>query len=198
MEDNSVVERNRIEFDNREVVLSVDDIPAVLEEHAELPPPPPEEEIIAIVTKKEPKGSFGNMVAYNVLPEMLEHPPGTRPAPPHLERVTGSPNSQGYHTLTASGPLGDSPLLAAIVTTRKFVDYARKRGGQAAAKGSYVMSAIAPEDEDCKYIRSEGGRCLSTSQQQWPIVAYLTYALYIGLQSLLLARAEAPTSKTDW
>lgn len=40
MEDNSVVERNRIEIDNREVVLSVDDIPAVLEENAELPPPP--------------------------------------------------------------------------------------------------------------------------------------------------------------
>lgn len=73
MEDNSVVERNRIEIDNREVVLSVDDIPAVLEENAELPPPPPEEEIIAIVTKKEPKGGFGNMVAYNVLPEMLDH-----------------------------------------------------------------------------------------------------------------------------
>lgn len=71
MEDNTV-ERNRIEIDNREVVLSVDDI-AGMEGTAEFPPPPPEEEIVAIVTKKEPKGGFGNMVAYNALPEMLEH-----------------------------------------------------------------------------------------------------------------------------
>lgn len=72
MEDNATVERNRIEIDNREVVLSVDDI-AGIEVNAEFPPPPPEEEIVAIVTKKEPKGGFGNMVAYNALPEMLEH-----------------------------------------------------------------------------------------------------------------------------
>lgn len=71
MEDNTV-ERNRIEIDNREVVLSVDDI-AGMEETTEFPLPPPEEEIIAIVTKKEPKGGYGNMVAYNALPEMLEH-----------------------------------------------------------------------------------------------------------------------------
>lgn len=71
MED-STVERSRIEIDNREVVLSVDDI-AGMEGNVEFPPPPPEEEIVAIVTKKEPKGGFGNMVAYNALPEMLEH-----------------------------------------------------------------------------------------------------------------------------
>lgn len=72
MEDNTAVERNRIEIDNREVVLSVDDI-AGMDGHGEFPPPPPEEEIVAIITKKEPKGGFGNMVAYNALPEMLEH-----------------------------------------------------------------------------------------------------------------------------
>jgi hypothetical protein len=72
MEDNSVVERNRIEIDNREVVLSVDDISTAVDDSSEFPPPPPEEEIVTIVTKKEPKG-FGNMVAYNALPEMLEH-----------------------------------------------------------------------------------------------------------------------------
>lgn len=71
MED-STLERNRIEIDNREVVLSVDDISTTVDPNAEFPPPPPEEEIVAIVTKKEPKG-FINMVAYNVLPEMLEH-----------------------------------------------------------------------------------------------------------------------------
>ncbi|KAI8434245.1 hypothetical protein MSG28_012342 [Choristoneura fumiferana] len=40
--------------------------------------------------------------------------------------------------------------------------------------------------------------CLSTSQQEWTyIVVYLTYILYayIGLQLLLLTRAEAPTSE---
>lgn len=73
MEDSSL-ERNRIEIDNREVVLSLDDISAVVDSNADFPPPPPEEEIVAIVTKKEPKG-FGNMVAYNALPEMLEHVP---------------------------------------------------------------------------------------------------------------------------
>ncbi|CAF4802535.1 unnamed protein product [Pieris macdunnoughi] len=72
MEDSSIVERNRIEIDNREVVLSVDDVSISIESSNEFPPPPPEEEIVAIVTKKEPKG-FTNMVAYNVLPEMLEH-----------------------------------------------------------------------------------------------------------------------------
>lgn len=72
MEDTSIVERNRIEIDNREVVISVDDISGVMDANTEFPPPPPEEEIVAIVTKKEPKG-FGNMVAYNALPEMLEH-----------------------------------------------------------------------------------------------------------------------------
>lgn len=72
MED-STLERNRIEIDNREVVLSIDDISTTVDNNSEFPPPsPPEEEIVAIVTKKEPKG-FGNMVAYNVLPEMLEH-----------------------------------------------------------------------------------------------------------------------------
>lgn len=71
MEDNSVVER-KVEIDNREVLLSVDDMTTGLDLTEEFPPPPPEEEIVAIVTKKEPKG-FGNMVAYNVLPEMLEH-----------------------------------------------------------------------------------------------------------------------------
>lgn len=71
MEDSSV-DRNRIEIDNREVVLSVDDISGTVESSADFPPPPAEEEIVAIVTKKEPKG-FGNMVAYNALPEMLEH-----------------------------------------------------------------------------------------------------------------------------
>lgn len=71
MEDSSV-ERSRIEIDNREVVISVDDVSGAMDSSAEFPPPPPEEEIIAIVTKKEPKG-FGNMVAYNALPEMLEH-----------------------------------------------------------------------------------------------------------------------------
>ncbi|GBP24601.1 hypothetical protein EVAR_79512_1 [Eumeta japonica] len=69
MEDTSVVERHRVETDNREVVISVDDIPNV----EALPPPAPNEEIVAIVTKKEPKGAFTNMVAYNALPEMLEH-----------------------------------------------------------------------------------------------------------------------------
>ncbi|KAI8433692.1 hypothetical protein MSG28_015690 [Choristoneura fumiferana] len=68
----------------------------------------------------------------------------TRPAPVRLERlvfviwicmgmrslhqlrsVTGSPRSRGCHARTASGPLGDSPLLAAIVATRKFWDHAR-------------------------------------------------------------------------
>lgn len=74
MEDNSVVERNRIEIDNREVVLSVDDIPTLAVEAEETyPPPSADEEIVAIVTKKEPKGGFGNMVAYNALPEMLDH-----------------------------------------------------------------------------------------------------------------------------
>lgn len=72
MEDSSMVERNRIEIDNREVVLSVDDVSLAVD-NTEFPPPPPEEEIVAIVTKKEPKGGFTNMVAYNVLPEMLEH-----------------------------------------------------------------------------------------------------------------------------
>lgn len=75
MEDSSVNERSRIEIDNREVVLSVDDIATMgaMESTESFPPPPPEEEIVAIVTKKEPKSSFGNMVAYNALPEMLEH-----------------------------------------------------------------------------------------------------------------------------
>lgn len=74
MEDASVLERNRIEIDNKEVVLSVDDIPTLGNNTEEFPPPPPvEEEIVTIVTKKEPKGAFGNMVAYNALPEMLEH-----------------------------------------------------------------------------------------------------------------------------
>lgn len=71
MEDNSVGER-KVDFDNREVLLSVDDMTTALDLSEEFPPPPAEEEIVAIVTKKEPKG-FGNMVAYNVLPEMLEH-----------------------------------------------------------------------------------------------------------------------------
>lgn len=72
MEDNSVVER-KVEIDSREVLLSVDDMTTALDlSEDEFPPPPPEEEIVAIVTKKEPKG-FGSMVAYNVLPEMLEH-----------------------------------------------------------------------------------------------------------------------------
>lgn len=71
MEDNSAVER-KVESDNREVLLSVEDMTTALDSSAEFPPPPPEEEIIAIVTKKEPKG-FGSMVAYNALPEMLEH-----------------------------------------------------------------------------------------------------------------------------
>lgn len=74
MEDNSVVERNRMELDNREVVLSVDDISTMGSSvDSCFPPPPPEEEIVAIVTKKEPKGGFSNMVAYNALPEMLDH-----------------------------------------------------------------------------------------------------------------------------
>lgn len=73
MEDSSTVERNRVEIDNREVVLSVDEISLAMDPNTEFPPPPPEEEIIAIVTKKEPKSSLGNMVAYNALPEMLEH-----------------------------------------------------------------------------------------------------------------------------
>lgn len=73
MEDNSVVERNRMELDNREVVLSVDDISTMGSTVDSVPLPPPDEEIVAIVTKKEPKGGFSNMVAYNVLPEMLEH-----------------------------------------------------------------------------------------------------------------------------
>ncbi|CAG9791522.1 unnamed protein product [Diatraea saccharalis] len=72
MEDNSVVERNRIEIDNREVVIGVDENSTTVDESVDFPPPPPEEEIVTIVTKKEPKG-FGNMVAYNALPEMLEH-----------------------------------------------------------------------------------------------------------------------------
>ncbi|KAI8432048.1 hypothetical protein MSG28_004567 [Choristoneura fumiferana] len=42
-----------------------------------------------------------------------------------LRSVTGSPHSRGCHARTASGPLGDSPLLAAIVATRKFVDHAK-------------------------------------------------------------------------
>ncbi|CAH2052281.1 unnamed protein product, partial [Iphiclides podalirius] len=46
---------------------------ARIDTNLEFPPPPPEEEIVAIVTKKEPQGSFGNMVAYNALPEMLDH-----------------------------------------------------------------------------------------------------------------------------
>lgn len=71
MEDNSVVER-KMESDNREVFLSEDEMTTALDSNAEFPLPPPEEEIIAIVTKKEPKG-FGSMVAYNALPEMLEH-----------------------------------------------------------------------------------------------------------------------------
>lgn len=73
MEDTSIIERNRIEIDNRELVISVDDISSVVDTNPEFPPPPPEEEIVAIVTKKEPQGSFGNMVAYNALPEMLDH-----------------------------------------------------------------------------------------------------------------------------
>lgn len=72
MEDNSVTERNRIEIDNREVVLSVDDIPTLSVATSESYPTQ-DEEIVAIVTKKEPKGGFANMVAYNALPEMLEH-----------------------------------------------------------------------------------------------------------------------------
>lgn len=70
MEDSSL-ERSRIEINNREVALSVDDMSEVMETSTDFPPPPPEE-IITIVTKKEPRG-FGNMVAYNVLPEMLDH-----------------------------------------------------------------------------------------------------------------------------
>lgn len=70
MEDNAV--ERRVEIDNREVLLNVDEVTTVLDSSAEFPPPPPEEEIVAIVTKKEPKG-FGNMVAYNALPEMLDH-----------------------------------------------------------------------------------------------------------------------------
>ncbi|CAH2238872.1 jg13682 [Pararge aegeria aegeria] len=74
MEDSStVIERNRIDIDNREVVLSVDEMSLAIESTSDFPPPPPEEEIIAIVTKKEPKGSLVDMVAYNALPEMLEH-----------------------------------------------------------------------------------------------------------------------------
>lgn len=73
MEDCSTVDRNRVDIDNREVVLSVDDMSLALETSSDFPPPPPEEEIIAIVTKKEPKGSLGDMVAYNALPEMLDH-----------------------------------------------------------------------------------------------------------------------------
>lgn len=73
MEDNSVIERSRIDLDNREIVLSVDEISNMGSVIDTFPPPPPDEEIVAIVTKKEPKGSFSNMVAYNVLPEMLEH-----------------------------------------------------------------------------------------------------------------------------
>ncbi|KAI8431274.1 hypothetical protein MSG28_001300 [Choristoneura fumiferana] len=61
-----------------------------------------------------------------------------------LRSVSGSPRSRG-HARTASGPLGDSPLLAAILTTRKFVDHARAmstdfalagRGGPPAASRS--------------------------------------------------------------
>ncbi|KPJ11591.1 hypothetical protein RR48_08333 [Papilio machaon] len=73
MEDNSNIDRNRIEIDNREVVLSLDDISSTVDTNPDFPPPPLEEEIVAIVTKKEPQGTFGNMVAYNALPEMLEH-----------------------------------------------------------------------------------------------------------------------------
>ncbi|CAK1541714.1 unnamed protein product [Leptosia nina] len=71
MEDSSI--ERRIEIDNREVVLSVEDVSLAVDSNVEFPPPPPEEEIVAIVTKKEPKIGFGDMVAYNVLPEMLEH-----------------------------------------------------------------------------------------------------------------------------
>lgn len=73
MEDNSVIERSRMETDNRELVLSVDDISHTGSTIDTFPPPPPDEEIVAIVTKKEPKGGFSNMVAYNALPEMLDH-----------------------------------------------------------------------------------------------------------------------------
>lgn len=74
MEDSSIVERNRVEFDNRAVVLSVDEITVPIDSSTDFPPPPPPaEEIVAIVTKKEPKVAIGNMVAYNALPEMLDH-----------------------------------------------------------------------------------------------------------------------------
>ncbi|KAI8430809.1 hypothetical protein MSG28_000964 [Choristoneura fumiferana] len=56
-------------------------------------------------------------------------------------------------------------------------------------------------DRSAKY--GQGGNFTNTSVPQHeragrsgPIFVYFTYALYIGLQSLLLARAEAPTS--DW
>lgn len=72
----AALEKNRIEIiDSSEVVLSVDEMPEMegVSESFPLPPPPHCEEIVAIVTKKDHKLNYGNMVAYNALPEMLEH-----------------------------------------------------------------------------------------------------------------------------
>ncbi|CAH2093961.1 unnamed protein product [Euphydryas editha] len=73
MEDSSTVDRNRVEIDSGAVVLNVDEITLPIDSSTDFPPPPPAEEIVAIVTKKEPKVARGNMVAYNALPEMLDH-----------------------------------------------------------------------------------------------------------------------------
>ncbi|OWR55144.1 hypothetical protein KGM_206940 [Danaus plexippus plexippus] len=72
MGESSTIERSRAEVDNRELVLSVDDMTLPIDASVEFPPPPLEDEIVAIITKREPKGTVGNMVAYNALPEMLE------------------------------------------------------------------------------------------------------------------------------
>ncbi|KAI8433690.1 hypothetical protein MSG28_015688 [Choristoneura fumiferana] len=55
----------------------------------------------------------------------VETPPTSGRPVEERSSVTGSPHSRGCHARAASGPLGDSPLLTCIVTTRKFVDHAR-------------------------------------------------------------------------
>ncbi|KAI8441710.1 hypothetical protein MSG28_015242 [Choristoneura fumiferana] len=112
-------------------------------------------------------------------------------------RTLRSPHSRGCHAWTASGPLGDSPLFAAIVTTRKFVEHVRSTRCQ---RGVHPWTTCRRVDAES---RGGAGR-LNLNLQQPSLLAYcrqqnIKVTAYTPFGSLFPSKAapHAPPPRVD-